>query len=131
MTIIETVKRMLTTMPGNKVFDLGTITYSNPNELIPNVAQVSRALRDLPNVKRVGRSRYMVKGRKVPAAPIKPIVAQIKPQPSTYAVLAGIQAIADTATILRKNGEVIAVIRDVNIEMTSDILQSVDLNWAD
>jgi len=68
MSIRETVKQALPYMAGNKSFciaDLITTTPLNQHEELSS-AQVSRAFRDIPYVRRTADGRYVVKGRRVP-----------------------------------------------------------------
>lgn len=73
MSIKETVKQALTQVPGNKPFKVLTVIYhtdpiarQNSGETLLTSDQVTRALRDIPYVRKLGNGRYIVKGRRVP-----------------------------------------------------------------
>lgn len=68
MTIREKIQKAITTIQGNKPFTLAEIdTFYNGNGDVERLErdQIGDALRSLSNVKRVGRGRYVVKGRRV------------------------------------------------------------------
>lgn len=79
MNIKETVKQALTMITGKKVFTaqnvLNVIDFNiigiglHNDDNTCTIPQVSRALRDIPYVKR-SNGRYVVKGRRVPPKPI-------------------------------------------------------------
>lgn len=82
MTIRETVKAIVCTLPGNKPVDIfqriiphnegaskatvNTDTDELEWQSVLSTHQIRRALRDIPYVKRVN-GKYIVKGRRVPA----------------------------------------------------------------
>lgn len=79
MSIKETVKQALTMIAGKRIFTaqdvmnvvdfniVGIGNYTDDNTF--TIPQVSRALRDIPYVKR-SNGRYVVKGRRVPPKPV-------------------------------------------------------------
>lgn len=68
MTIKDTVKAVITTLPGNKMLTTAEIsTYCNGNGDVGALTndQISKALRSLSNVVSAGRGKYRIKGRRV------------------------------------------------------------------
>jgi hypothetical protein len=71
VTIKETVKQALTTLPGNKPFAVCDLVLSSATPVASALLdfkpeQIRRALRDIPYVRKLADGRYVVKGRRVP-----------------------------------------------------------------
>lgn len=70
-TIKETVKAVVSRMPGNTIYI--PREYELSDGTVFTVEQVKRALRDILYVKRI-HGKYIVKGRRVPVHPNQPVV---------------------------------------------------------
>jgi len=64
--IKQAVKKALESIPGNRWFNVMDVMTAMDVALETyKPSQISRALRDIPYVKRDGTGRYIIKGRRV------------------------------------------------------------------